>query len=195
MSKKMTKKDLKDYIISEATKLYKIEVLKEQKNNIDKQLKMLNENGGENLNELGGVGSIDLPQNFNLFIKNPDFKTVIDNANIIIGFVSNDTRKEIKKALRLCVKRVEKNDRLNDRAMDVVYFNGELVRNLQNDSIFMNSNNKISEQIRFSVNIISNIAKKFNSEARDINYKQTFNTPRASKISDINTNDMGDDNN
>ncbi len=44
MSKKMTKQDLKNYIISEATKLYKIEVLKEQKNNIDKQLRMLSEN-------------------------------------------------------------------------------------------------------------------------------------------------------
>jgi hypothetical protein len=43
MSKKMTKQDLKNYIISEATKLYKIEVLKEQKNSIDKELKMLSE--------------------------------------------------------------------------------------------------------------------------------------------------------
>ena len=42
--KKMTKKDLQNYIISEAIKLYKIEVLKEQKNNIDKELRMLNEN-------------------------------------------------------------------------------------------------------------------------------------------------------
>jgi hypothetical protein len=42
--KKMTKQDFQNYIISEAKKLYKIEVLKEQKNNIDKQIKMLNEN-------------------------------------------------------------------------------------------------------------------------------------------------------
>jgi hypothetical protein len=41
--KKMTKQDFKNYIISEATKLYKIEVLKERKESIDKELKMLNE--------------------------------------------------------------------------------------------------------------------------------------------------------
>ena len=75
MSKKMTKKEFQNYIISEATKLYNVEVLKEEKKRIDKELKMLSENElSENLNELGGVGSIDLPQNFNLFIKNPDFK-------------------------------------------------------------------------------------------------------------------------
>ena len=43
MNKKMTKQDYQNYIISEATKLYKIEVLKEQKNSIDKELKMLSE--------------------------------------------------------------------------------------------------------------------------------------------------------
>jgi hypothetical protein len=47
--KKMTKKDLQNYIISEATKLYKIEVLKERKESIDKELNMLSE--GEILNE------------------------------------------------------------------------------------------------------------------------------------------------
>lgn len=50
MGKKMTKQDLQNYIISEATKLYKIEVLKERKENIDKQLKLLSEgNLDENL--------------------------------------------------------------------------------------------------------------------------------------------------
>jgi len=41
----MTKKDFKNYIISEATKLYKIEVLKERKESIDKELRMLSEIG------------------------------------------------------------------------------------------------------------------------------------------------------
>ncbi len=43
MGKKMTKQDLKNYIISEATKLYKIEVLKERKESIDKELRILSE--------------------------------------------------------------------------------------------------------------------------------------------------------
>ena len=43
MKNKMTTKDLKDYIISEAKKLHKIEVLKEEKKRIDKELKMLSE--------------------------------------------------------------------------------------------------------------------------------------------------------
>ena len=43
MSKKMTKQDLKNYIISEAKKLYKIEVLKERKESINKELKLLSE--------------------------------------------------------------------------------------------------------------------------------------------------------
>jgi hypothetical protein len=42
MSKKMTKQDFQNYIISEATKLYKIEVLKEEKERIIGQLKVLN---------------------------------------------------------------------------------------------------------------------------------------------------------
>ncbi len=42
--KKMTKQEFQNYIISEATKLYKIEVLKERKESIDKQLGVLNEN-------------------------------------------------------------------------------------------------------------------------------------------------------
>lgn len=44
MSKKMTKKEFQNYIISEAKKLYKVEVLKEEKEKIIGQLKMLNEN-------------------------------------------------------------------------------------------------------------------------------------------------------
>ena len=43
MSKKMTKKEFQNYIISEATKLYKIEVLKERKESIDKELRILSE--------------------------------------------------------------------------------------------------------------------------------------------------------
>ena len=43
MRKKMTKQDLKNYIISEAKKLYKIEVLKERKESINKELKLLSE--------------------------------------------------------------------------------------------------------------------------------------------------------
>ena len=39
----MTKQDLKNYIISEAKKLYKIEVLKERKESINKELKLLSE--------------------------------------------------------------------------------------------------------------------------------------------------------
>lgn len=44
---KMTKQDFKNYIISEATKLYKIEVLKEEKERIIGQLKVLNEGNGD----------------------------------------------------------------------------------------------------------------------------------------------------
>lgn len=51
MSKKMTKQDLQNYIISEATKLYKIEVLKERKESIDKELKVLNE--GQDWTKIG----------------------------------------------------------------------------------------------------------------------------------------------
>ncbi len=49
MSKKMTKQDFQNYIISEAKKLYKIEVLKERKESIDKELNMLNEAANTNL--------------------------------------------------------------------------------------------------------------------------------------------------
>jgi hypothetical protein len=45
--KKMTKQDFQNYIISEATKLYKIEVLKEEKEKIIGQLKVLNEGDGD----------------------------------------------------------------------------------------------------------------------------------------------------
>jgi hypothetical protein len=47
MSKKMTKQDFQNYIISEATKLYKIEVLKKEKEKIIGQLKVLNEGDGD----------------------------------------------------------------------------------------------------------------------------------------------------
>lgn len=71
MSKKMTKQDFHNYIISEAKKLYKIEVLKEQKNNIDKELKMLNESGGHaSFGSLGFLGGNkekkEIPKNQNL---------------------------------------------------------------------------------------------------------------------------------
>ena len=43
MKNKMTINEFKNYVISEATKLYKIEVLKEEKQKIEKELSVLNE--------------------------------------------------------------------------------------------------------------------------------------------------------
>ena len=44
MKKKLTTSDLKQYVLAEVKKLHRIEVLKEEKSRISKELKMLNEN-------------------------------------------------------------------------------------------------------------------------------------------------------
>lgn len=43
MKNKMTISEFKNYIISEATKLYKVEILKEEKKKIEEQLSIINE--------------------------------------------------------------------------------------------------------------------------------------------------------
>ena len=63
MSKKMTKKEFQNYIISEAKKLYKVEVLKEEKKRIDddyfaeSKIKSVNEGATIRLNE--NTGDLD----------------------------------------------------------------------------------------------------------------------------------------
>ena len=87
MKNKMTTKDLKNYIISEAKKLHKIEVLKEEKKRIDKELKMLSENESEEYyeasNEIESMTQILDKFGFSLVKNTPE---VLEYEKPIKGF-------------------------------------------------------------------------------------------------------------
>jgi hypothetical protein len=68
MNKKITKQNLKNYILSEVTKIYKIEFLSERKKHIEKELNILNEE-----NE---VDSRSVEYGINPYQEQPDMDSV-----------------------------------------------------------------------------------------------------------------------